>query len=192
MTTHTLAQFNASKSLPSAPLSSMDESCAFCRIVSRSLPAHVVYEDESTLAFLDILPLRRGHTLVIPKAHVPTLSQLSPHQAATLAQSLVCVSAAVGRAMGDDRLQVITNQIYAQIVPHVHFHIVPAPPLPSSSSAQGKATATKSTNPMSLMGLGHGREELDDDDAEHLVKLIRHHIDHPPSSDDASDGKAKL
>ncbi|KAN0060357.1 hypothetical protein ACQY0O_007686 [Thecaphora frezii] len=147
--------------------------------LSRAQPAHLVYRDDDNLAFLDILPLRRGHTLVVPKAHVATLSQLEPQQAASLAQALVAVTRAVGKALGDDRLQVITNQIYAQVVPHVHFHIVPAPPLPSSAlspSASLDATATRraktpASRPLWIMG--HGREELDDHEAHELARLIR-------------------
>lgn len=91
MTSHTLASFKPDN------LTSMSGPCAFCKIGAGEAPAHVVYEDEENLAFLDILPLRRGHTLVVPKAHVAQVSELSPDQAASLAKAVVNVTRAVGK-----------------------------------------------------------------------------------------------
>ncbi|ETS61685.1 hypothetical protein PaG_04184 [Moesziomyces aphidis] len=174
MTSHTLARFDSSRE--------MQEDCAFCRIVAGQSPAHVVYEDEENVAFLDILPLRPGHTLVIPKKHVQQLSHLDGATAASLSQALVRTTQAIGRALDDERLQVITNQIYAQLVPHVHFHIVPAAP---RASTDAKATPTPSTNALALMRLGHGRDELDDDEAQELCAKIRraaHEIAQKPAA----------
>ncbi|EST08466.2 Histidine triad (HIT) protein [Kalmanozyma brasiliensis GHG001] len=162
MTSHTLARFDASKDLA--------DDCAFCKIIAGKSSAFVVYEDESNIAFLDILPLRPGHTLVIPKMHVQQLSHLEPGTAASLSNALVQTTRAIGKALGDERLQVITNQIYAQLVPHVHFHIVPAAMRPSKDD---KTKKSASSNPLAMMGLGHGREELDDEEAEELAKKIR-------------------
>lgn len=89
MTSHTLARFDGSKDL--------QEDCAFCRIVAKSAEAHIVYQDEENIAFLDILPLRRGHTLVVPKRHVQQLSHLEPDQAASLGKALVITARAVGK-----------------------------------------------------------------------------------------------
>ncbi|MEO8659465.1 MAG: HIT domain-containing protein, partial [Bryobacteraceae bacterium] len=50
--------------------------CVFCRIVAGEIPAHIVYEDEHTMAFLDATPVFHGHTLVVPKRHVDTLLDL--------------------------------------------------------------------------------------------------------------------
>ncbi|KAJ9475102.1 putative Hit family protein 1 (putative) [Pseudozyma hubeiensis] len=162
MTSHTLARFDANKDL--------SDDCAFCRIIAGQSPAYIVYEDEHNLAFLDILPLRPGHTLVIPKKHVVQVSHLDQETAASLSHALVQTTRAVGKALGDERLQVITNQIYAQLVPHVHFHVVPAAMRPATD---GKAKSPASSNPLAALGLGHGREELDDEEAEELCKKIR-------------------
>lgn len=89
MTSHTLARFDSSKDL--------QEDCAFCRIIAKQSPAYVVYEDEDNVAFLDILPLRPGHTLVIPKKHVQQLSHLDPATAASLSNALVQTTRAVGK-----------------------------------------------------------------------------------------------
>ena len=58
--------------------------CIFCRIASGELPASVVYEDERTIAFLDIQPINPGHVLVIPKVHAESLVELSPEDAAQM------------------------------------------------------------------------------------------------------------
>lgn len=88
MTSHTLARFDASKDL--------QDDCAFCRIIAGESPAYIVYEDEYNLAFLDILPLRPGHTLVIPKKHVQQLSHLDAETAASLSSALVQTTRAIG------------------------------------------------------------------------------------------------
>lgn len=91
MTSHTLARFDASRDL--------QDDCAFCRIIAGQSPAYVVYEDESNMAFLDILPLRPGHTLVIPKKHVQQVSHLDAETVASLSQALVQTTKAIGRGM---------------------------------------------------------------------------------------------
>ncbi len=89
MTSHTLARFDSSKDL--------QDDCAFCKIIAGKSPAFVVYEDDSNIAFLDILPLRPGHTLVIPKKHVQQLSHLDSETAASLSNALVQTTRAVGK-----------------------------------------------------------------------------------------------
>ena len=89
MTSHTLARFDASKDL--------QEDCAFCRIVSGQSPAYVVHQDDDSMAFLDILPLRPGHTLVIPKRHVQQVSHLDAQTAASLSKALVQTTRIVGK-----------------------------------------------------------------------------------------------
>ena len=89
MTSHTLARFDSSRDL--------SEDCAFCRIISGQSPAFTVYEDENNIAFLDILPLRPGHTLVIPKKHVQQLSHLDAETAASLSRALVMTTRAIGK-----------------------------------------------------------------------------------------------
>lgn len=205
MTSHTLAAFRTEDSISKQ---GEEGDCTFCAIASShphsdtlldpaqaesstssslftSPAAYVTYSDPSSLAILDILPIRRGHTLVIPRRHVQQLSDLPLNQAGDLARALVRVTQAVGRALKDDRLQVITNQIYAQVVPHLHFHIVPAPPLPGSSSSSNAATSSAESSPRTLFrgsspasisllkAFGHGRDELDDDDALLLTRLMR-------------------
>src|SRR3712207_897034 len=74
---------------PDAPPTSVDRveyahGCLFCRIVTGEVPAHVVYADEGCVAFLDNSPAARGHTLVVPRAHVTDLWSSPPETAAAL------------------------------------------------------------------------------------------------------------
>jgi len=99
----------------------------FSKIVDGEIPAHVVYEDETTLAFLDVNPLARGHTLVIPKAQYPRLTDVPPEEAADLYATVHRVVGAVQRAVDADGATVGFNDGAAagQEVEHVHCHVVP-------------------------------------------------------------------
>jgi histidine triad (HIT) family protein len=101
----------------------------FAKIVAGSIPCHKVYEDEHVLAFLDIAPLSRGHTLVIPKEPAATLDQLSDESAAALGRVLPRICRAVIAVTGVREYNVLENNGAGahQAVPHVHFHIIPKP-----------------------------------------------------------------
>lgn len=148
------------------------EGCTFCAIASGQQDAHVVYSDDDTVAFLDVYPIRAGHTLVVPRAHCEMLSHLSPSAAGALGQSVSRVAKAIGQALGDERLQVCANQVHAQTVPHAHYHIVPAPPLPGTKAADEE----KARNANSQWFLTHGRKELDDEELADVANKIRKNI----------------
>jgi histidine triad (HIT) family protein len=99
----------------------------FDKILSGEIGCHRVYEDEHTLAFLDIAPLAPGHTLVIPKEAREYLHQLSDEAAAALGRALARVARAVLAATGAEHYNVLQNngESAHQAVPHVHFHIIP-------------------------------------------------------------------
>lgn len=101
--------------------------CIFCRIVDGDAPSRTVYEDESTMAFLDVNPLSRGHTLVIPKAHHTRLTDLPDDLATDLYETLHGLVAPVESAVEADGTTVAFNNGAAagQEVMHVHGHIVP-------------------------------------------------------------------
>ena len=99
----------------------------FGKILRGELPCHRVYEDDQVLAFLDVCPLARGHTLVIPKEAVATLDQLSDDSAAAIGRVLPRIARAVLAATGARAFNVLQNngaQAH-QAVLHVHFHIIP-------------------------------------------------------------------
>jgi histidine triad (HIT) family protein len=101
--------------------------CVFCKIVRGELPAHTVYEDPDTMAFLDIHPMTDGHTLVIPKFHAERLSQLPPELVGKLFQTVQKVSEQIARALGAPALTIGVNDGRAagQAVPHLHVHLIP-------------------------------------------------------------------
>lgn len=104
----------------------MEPNCVFCRIVAGQIPALKVHETEDVLAFLDINPIEKGHTLVIAKAHYPTLMETPDGvlvKTAVAVRRVASALIAVG-AHGVNILQ--SNHACAgQEVPHVHFHVVP-------------------------------------------------------------------
>lgn len=104
-----------------------DPPTIFSRILDGEVPCHRVYEDEHVLAFLDVGPLSRGHTLVIPKERKAFLHELSEEQAAAIGRVLPRLARAIMRATGATAYNVLQNNGTAahQAVFHVHFHIIP-------------------------------------------------------------------
>ena len=102
--------------------------CAFCRIASGAEPAQVVFEDESSLAFLDNRPLFHGHSLLIPRAHHETLADLPDELVAVIFKNAGLLSRAVPEAMGKPGSFVAINNVVSQSVPHLHVHVVPRKP----------------------------------------------------------------
>jgi len=99
----------------------------FAKILRGEIPCHRVYEDAAVLAFLDVNPLSRGHTLVIPKDMVETLDQLSDDAAAAIGRVLPRIARAVLAVTGARAFNVLQNNgaDAHQAVLHVHFHIIP-------------------------------------------------------------------
>lgn len=99
----------------------------FSKILRNEIPCHRVYEDDAVLAFLDINPISRGHTLVIPREPAETLDQLSPEAAAAIGRVLPRIARAVMEATGATAYNVLQNNgaLAHQAVFHVHFHIIP-------------------------------------------------------------------
>ena len=99
----------------------------FSKIIRNEIPCHRVYEDELTLAFLDINPIAPGHTLVVPKEPVTTIDELSDDSAAAIGRVLPRISRAVMRVSGATAINILQNNgsLAYQAVPHVHFHVIP-------------------------------------------------------------------
>ncbi|KAH7336834.1 HIT-like domain-containing protein, partial [Rhizoctonia solani] len=125
------------------------------------------------LAILDIQPIRRGHALVIPKPHVQRLSDLSPELAGAVGAAVSRVTGAICRGLGITALNVVSNQEYAQAVPHVHYHIVPAPDLLNTGTSGNfnESSATESSSIFMREWLR--RAELDDSEGFQLSEQIR-------------------
>lgn len=102
-----------------------EENCLFCRIVSGEVPAVVVFEDKHTLAFLDHRPLFPGHTLLVPREHYETLTDLPVKQVGPLFENAQLLAGVVEAAMEAEGTFVAMNNRVSQSVPHLHIHIVP-------------------------------------------------------------------
>ena len=99
--------------------------CAFCSIIAGDLPAARVLEDEHHVAFLDTRPLFCGHVLLVPRAHVETLPDLSPEAVGPYFLAAQRLSVAVRDAMEATGTFVAMNNVVSQSVPHLHCHVVP-------------------------------------------------------------------
>ncbi|KAJ5544894.1 hypothetical protein N7461_007198 [Penicillium sp. DV-2018c] len=167
--------------------SAVQRPCPFCSIASSYLPtpfddpesnpvstdpdlmplSHLILSTEHVLAFLDIMPLTRGHVLVAPRKHYQTLGDMSVQAGQEMGKWLPILSRVVTKTVfGDDpdrHWNVVQNngERAAQVVPHVHFHIIPRP----ASGPNQRAS-------FAMFGRGQ-REELDDDEAEALAREMR-------------------
>jgi len=99
--------------------------CLFCAIVAGTEPAHVVFETDETLAFLDIRPLFPGHTLLVPKEHYETLIDLPEALIAPLFATAQRLAGAMETALGATGSFVAVNNRVSQSVAHLHVHVVP-------------------------------------------------------------------
>ncbi len=106
----------------------MSESCLFCKIVAGEIPSEVVFQDDSTIAFLDIGPLFPGHVLVAPKKHAQTLTDLPVEAVGPFFVNVQRITRAVESAMEAQGSFIGINNRVSQSVPHLHIHIVPRKP----------------------------------------------------------------
>jgi histidine triad (HIT) family protein len=104
-----------------------DPNNVFAKILRGELPCHRVYEDDQTLAFMDIMPRADGHVLVIPKEPARTILDISPEGLAATVASVQKVARAVKSATHADGLtiQQFNESAGGQVVFHLHFHIIP-------------------------------------------------------------------
>lgn len=103
------------------------EKTIFQKIIDREIPADIVYEDEETLAFLDIAPNAPGHTLVIPKQPFVNIFDIDEETLSAVMRTVRKIAPAVRDAVGAKGVHVNSNhgEEAGQVVPHLHFHIIP-------------------------------------------------------------------
>ncbi len=104
-----------------------DPDCIFCKIVAEEIGSIQIYDDASTLAFMDINPIAPGHALVIPKQHWPNLYDMPDEQLGYVSATAKRVATAVRKALAPDGVSLIqaNGKGAAQSVFHFHIHIVP-------------------------------------------------------------------
>lgn len=105
----------------------MSTNCIFCKIVAGEIPSTRVYEDADTLAFMDIGPVIKGHTLVIPKQHYDPITKTPVDVLARLIEVVQKIAQAQMNGLEADGVNVLNANGTAagQQVPHIHFHVVP-------------------------------------------------------------------
>ena len=101
--------------------------CIFCAIVAGDAPSSTVYEDEQTIAFMDINPATEGHTLVIPRKHVADLWEIGEQEARDVMASALRVAGKIRSALSPDGLNIMhaTGIVAFQSVFHFHLHVIP-------------------------------------------------------------------
>jgi histidine triad (HIT) family protein len=129
--------------------------CVFCEIAKGNTPAHLVYEDESTAAFLDLYPFTRGHLLVIPKRHAVRLTDLPFDDQVALLKTIGELCRRTERLTPDYNLGLNAGSNAGQVVFHVHFHIIPR-------YGEGNPYQTSE------------RERLKDEEARELIRALGH------------------
>lgn len=162
------------------------ETCPFCEIAAahapfppRSPPAalpstlttpesFVVLSTPTLVAFLDIMPLSPGHLLLCPRAHRPKLTSSTAAESARLGAALRVLSEALARATGVRDWNVVQNNgaAAAQVVPHLHFHVIPRPEIRASGRFSESFT---------MFGRGV-RGELDEGEAAELAGRLREEV----------------
>ncbi|MEX0749030.1 MAG: HIT family protein [Candidatus Saccharimonadales bacterium] len=97
-------------------------SSIFTKIIQREIPAHIVYEDEMTLAFLDIRPVSEGHLLVVPKLEVDELQDLEPDMYQAVMTTVHKMARLLKEKLNPKRVGLV---VYGFDVPHAHVHLIP-------------------------------------------------------------------
>lgn len=151
-------------------------------------PGYVILSTPDVIAFLDIAPLTRGHVLIAPRKHRLKMADLDSRAASELGRLLPLIARSVIRAVLPDvpvdeaDYNIVQNngQRAAQVVPHIHFHVVPRPPDGYSTKQHSnfyRDTPKYNVKQNSFIMFGRGmRTELDDDDAVVLAKQMREMI----------------
>lgn len=103
------------------------EDCIFCKIVAGEIPCCKVFEDDRALAFMDIMPLNKGHLLIIPKDHYENIFEIEDDLYGHLMSLISRTAKAVRKVVEPDGLNImqLNGRAANQVVPHLHIHIVP-------------------------------------------------------------------
>ena len=106
---------------------SRDPDCVFCKIVSGEVPSFTLFEDDATLAFMDINPANEGHALVIPKEHAGDLHAVSDEALARTVVTAKRVAGAIARTLNPAGLNLVqcNGPAAGQSVMHLHVHVLP-------------------------------------------------------------------
>ena len=99
--------------------------CIFCKIISKEIPAKILYEDEDSISFLDASPISKGHTLVIPKKHVKQIQDMSLKTNQKLFDTVHKMISKTDLIKGSTLLLIHNGKGSGQEIMHVHIHLIP-------------------------------------------------------------------
>ena len=132
--------------------------CIFCKIISKEIPAKILYEDDYSISFLDAFPVAKGHTLVVPKKHFAKIQDMPPDLNQKLFDSVHKMINKVDALEGSTLVAVHNGKESGQEVPHVHVHLIPR-------------SVTDSAGPVHSMF--KNKIELSDSEYEKLVNELK-------------------
>ena len=99
--------------------------CIFCKIISKEVPAKILYEDEYSISFLDAFPVAKGHTLVIPKKHFAQIQDMSSDMNQKLFDTVHKMITKIDSVMGSTLVLIHNGKDSGQKIMHVHVHLIP-------------------------------------------------------------------
>ena len=102
-----------------------DLACIFCKIISKEIPAKILYEDEDTISFLDAFPITLGHTLIIPKTHLEQIQDMPSSINEKLFASVQKMIKKINIVKGSTLVLIHNGKDSGQEIMHVHVHLIP-------------------------------------------------------------------
>ncbi|KAL6209012.1 hypothetical protein ACLB2K_019955 [Fragaria x ananassa] len=152
--------------------------CVFCKIIRGESPAFKIYEDDICLCILDTHPLSRGHSLIIPKSHFPSLKATPPAVVAAMCSKVPFISSAILKATGSDSFNLLVNTGTAagQVIFHTHIHIIPREALDCLWASESLRR-----RPLNI-----------DQEASRLADRVREQLSLPDNSGDSKDEGSSL
>ncbi|MHA1194477.1 MAG: HIT family protein [Promethearchaeota archaeon] len=105
----------------------VESECIFCGIIKKRIPSKIIYEDEFSMAFLDIFPISRGHTIIVPKKHYANLEEIPDNELGNLIVVVKKIANILRKKLNFDGYNILQNNFKAagQDIFHIHFHIIP-------------------------------------------------------------------
>lgn len=103
----------------------MKDNCIFCKIINGEIPCHKIYENEKTIAFLDINPDSYGHSLIIPKKHFKNYQDIDLETIKSINETGKLIFNKIAKNISPDGIRLVQNNGIIQDVPHYHLHIIP-------------------------------------------------------------------
>ncbi|MFX1418479.1 MAG: HIT family protein [Promethearchaeota archaeon] len=104
-----------------------EKDCVFCKIMDREITSKIIFENDLTLAFLDISPISKGHTIVIPKNHYSNLEDIPDYELTELYKVVKNLAKRIHKNIEIDGYNILQNNFIAagQVIKHFHVHIIP-------------------------------------------------------------------